>query len=164
MKILNEQKPKIYLLQFVSILVLMVFMVISCEEEDTIVQSLFDLSGAPLRYDDSNANRHLNILTVSMTCSKEKEENIEKICSRATEAKKAHPEAELILFGESVLGWYIDDEQPEPYQQSIAEVIVIMPATGMLLVAFRNPTVAEANPAIPILIIPTSAEAVPISL
>ena len=95
----------------------------SCQKDDTIVQSLFDLSGAPLEYDDSQANRHLNVVSVSMICSKDKTENTETICRKAVEAKYAYPDAELILFGESVLGWYIDDENPEPYQRIIAETI-----------------------------------------
>ena len=95
----------------------------SCQKDDTIVQSLFDLSSAPLKYDDSKANRHLNVVAVSMVCSKDKTENTETICQKATEAKHAYPDAELILFGESVLGWYIDDENPESYQRTIAETI-----------------------------------------
>ena len=95
----------------------------SCQKDDTIVQSLFDLSGAPLSYDDSNASRHLNIVAVSMICSKDMEENLEAICQKAIDAKNGYPETEIILFGESVLGWYIDDENPEPYQRSIAETI-----------------------------------------
>jgi predicted amidohydrolase len=95
----------------------------SCQEESAIVQSLFDLSGAPMVYDDSQAGRHLEVVAVSMACSKDKQENIQRICSKAIEAKNAYPGTEVILFGESVLGWYIDDEHPEPYQRSIAETI-----------------------------------------
>lgn len=107
--------------RYVSIL--LILLSCSCQEDDAIVQSLFDLSGAPLSFDDSNAGRHLDIVAVSMICSKDKEENVDRICSKAIEAKNTYPEAELILFGESVLGWYIDDENPEPYQRSIAETI-----------------------------------------
>jgi N-carbamoylputrescine amidase len=115
------KRIKFTTVQFVSIIV--VLSCLSCQEDDTIVQSLFDLSGAPLIYDDSNAGRHLKVVAASMVCSKDKGENIEAICQKAVEAKSRHPEAELILFGESVLGWYIDDENPEPYQRSIAEPI-----------------------------------------
>ena len=107
--------------RFLTLLLLL--SLFSCQKDDTIVQSLFDLSGAPLKYDDSEANRHLNVVSVSMICSKDKTENTETICRKATEAKHTYPNAELILFGESVLGWYIDDENPEPYQRSIAETI-----------------------------------------
>jgi predicted amidohydrolase len=101
----------------------MVVLFTSCQKDDTIVQSLFDLSGAPLQYDDSNASRHLNVVAVSMICSKNKSENIATVRQKATQAKEQYPNAELILFSESVLGWYIDDENPEPYQRSIAETI-----------------------------------------
>jgi predicted amidohydrolase len=58
-----------------------------------------------------------------MICSKNKSENIATVRQKATQAKEQYPNAELILFSESVLGWYIDDENPEPYQRSIAETI-----------------------------------------
>lgn len=115
------KRIKFTTVQFVSIIV--VLSCLSCQEDDAIVQSLFDLSGAPLIYDDSNAGRHLKVVAVSMICSKDKGENLDRICSKSIEAKIKHPEAELILFGESVLGLYIDDENPEPYQRSIAETI-----------------------------------------
>lgn len=106
-----------------SILPLIVVTLISCQKDETIVQSLLDLSGAPLFYDDSNASRHLNVVAVSMVCSKNKEENIGLVRQKSIEAKRQYPNAELVLFSESVLGWYIDDDNPEPYQQAIAETI-----------------------------------------
>lgn len=117
--------------------ILLLFLCFSCQEDDVIVQSLFDLSGAPLSYDDSNADRHLKVVAVSMICSKEKEENVDRISSKAIEAKSTFPETELILFGESVLGWYIDDENPAPYQQSIAETIP-GPATDSIAIIAKS--------------------------
>ena len=107
----------------VTILFLAIATMISCQKDDTIVQSLFDLSGAPLVYDDRDASRHLNVVAVRMTCSKDKGENIYRVRQKAVEAKEKYPNVELILFSESVLGWYIDDENPKPYQRSIAETI-----------------------------------------
>lgn len=49
-------KHLIYLL-----MVILLFLVNSCEEDDMIVQSLLDLSGAPLEYDGSDADLHLNV-------------------------------------------------------------------------------------------------------
>ncbi|MDF1573117.1 MAG: carbon-nitrogen hydrolase family protein [Bacteroidales bacterium] len=115
------KKLKLTTGRFLTIII--VLLCLSCQEDDTIVQSLFDLSGAPLIYDNSNADRRLKVVAVSMVCSKDKGANLDRMCDKAKEAKNSHPEAELILFGESVLGWYIDDEHPEPYQRSIAETI-----------------------------------------
>lgn len=95
----------------------------SCQEEDVIVQSLLDLSGAPLKYDDSQASKFLNVVSASIQVSKEKSKNIEEIqrvCKLVTEE---HPDTDLILFGESILGWYIEEEDPENYQKEIAETI-----------------------------------------
>ena len=76
----------------------------SCQEDDAIVQSLFGLSGAPLSYDDSNASRHLNIVGVSMICSKDKEENLEAICQKAIDAKSSYPETDSAYPYMHVLG------------------------------------------------------------
>ena len=46
-------------------------------------------------------------------------------------------------------------------RNDIKDVTVIIPATGILLVAFSKPILAEVDPAIPILIIPSRADAVP---
>ncbi|CAN5592265.1 hypothetical protein BH23BAC1_BH23BAC1_48800 [soil metagenome] len=88
----------------------------SCQKEEVIVQSLLDLSGAPLAYDDSKATKFLNVAVNSMEVSREKSVNILKIKSKSIEIKLHHPETELILFGESFLGWYINDEMPQAYQ------------------------------------------------
>lgn len=98
-------------------------MLISCQEDDVIVQSLFDLSGAPLHYDDSKATKFLNVATVSIHASREKDTNLAKIKAISREILSQHPETELLLFGETVLGWYIDENDPESYQRSIAESI-----------------------------------------
>jgi predicted amidohydrolase len=104
----------------------------SCQDdEDVIVQSLFDLSGAPLTYDDSKATRFLNVAAVSVEVSKVKPDNLRKIHSVSKQIKTSHPATELILFSETVLGWYIDDSDPVGYQRSVAETIP-GPATDMI--------------------------------
>lgn len=95
----------------------------SCQNDDVIVQSLYDLSGAPLKYDDSQANRFLNVAASSIESSKSKAENLEKITQSIRKIAKDEPEVELILFGETILGWYIDDENPHAYQATVAEPI-----------------------------------------
>jgi hypothetical protein len=62
------------------------------------VQSLFDLSGAPLRYDDRLANKFIQVATVSFQSSAEKMDNIAKIASYSTKILSIHPDTELILF------------------------------------------------------------------
>ena len=94
-----------------------------CAEDDALVQSLLDLSGAPVRYDDSGAGKHLNVVTVSMSCSADKEANLQKIENTVLSVAKEYPQTELILFGETILGLYIHSRDEEAYQRSVAESI-----------------------------------------
>ena len=105
------------------IITIIPFIFLACAKEDVIVQSLFDLSGAPLKYDDSKATRFLNVAAVSMEVSYEKDKNLQKMTAIIRNIKKEEPQTELILFGETILGWYIDDDNPVEYQQSVAEEI-----------------------------------------
>ncbi len=95
----------------------------SCQEEDLIVQSLYDVSGARLIYEDSQASKFINVVAVSMQVSYDKDENIDQLKRLCSRAVNEHPDTELILFGESILGWYIDEDEPENYQELIAEPI-----------------------------------------
>ena len=107
----------------ILLFIMLLGLLTACQKEDVIVQSLFDLSGARLIYDDSQATKFLNVVSVSMKVSRTKEDNIEQIKNICFTAVDEHPDTELILFGESILGWYIDDENPESYQKQIAETI-----------------------------------------
>ena len=104
-------------------IVLISVLAFSCQKEDLIVQSLYDLSGAPLEYDDSNATKFLNIAAVSIKTSRNKDENLETVLEVIQQIMIDNPETELILFGETILGWYIDDENPGQYQKANAEPI-----------------------------------------
>ncbi|MGC9343682.1 MAG: carbon-nitrogen hydrolase family protein [Bacteroidales bacterium] len=103
----------------------------SCQKDDVIVQSLYDLSGAPLKYNDSKATRFLNVAAISIESSKSKTENLEKITQSIRKITIDEPEVELILFGETILGWYIDDENPLAYQHTVAESVP-GPATDII--------------------------------
>ena len=46
--------------------VLLCFLLISCGDADKIIQSLMDISGAPLKYDDSQATRRLAIASACL--------------------------------------------------------------------------------------------------
>ena len=116
-------KPQVrYPLRAVLLFALCV-LICRCQDDDTIVQSLLDLSGAPLIYDDSQASRFLSVVAVSMQVSHDKIRNLEEIQRSCKLVIAEHPDTELILFGESILGWYIEEEDPEGYQEEIAEPI-----------------------------------------
>ncbi len=116
-------KSKAFLHKKTMLFVIMLSLLTACQKEDVIVQSLLDLSGAPLIYDDSKASKFINVIAASIEVSKNKGENIAQIQRICCMAVEEHPSTELIVFGESILGWYIDEDQPESYQRSIAETI-----------------------------------------
>ena len=110
----------------ISIFVLIVITValfVGCSDSDSIIQSLIDISGAPLKYDDSAAVMHLNVAAVCMQCSMNKEENITRMKGFISQIVSEKPETQLIVFGETALGRYYGLKEPEAYQRSIAETI-----------------------------------------
>ncbi len=98
-------------------------LLIGCGDSDTIVQSLLDLSGAPLDYDDSKSNKHLSIASVCLQCSKEKQQNIDKMVNMIHKIMTEKSDTRLIVFGETILGWYLNPDEPEAYQRQMAETI-----------------------------------------
>ena len=113
-------KPLISIMLYVMLLC---FLLVGCGESDTIIQSLMDISGAPLEYDDGKATKHLAIASVCLQCSKEKQENIVKMNQMIHKIMHEKPETELIVFGETLLGWYYNPDDPKNYQRSIAETL-----------------------------------------
>jgi len=95
----------------------------ACEDEDIIVQSLFDLAGAPLEYDDSQATKFINVAAATLEVSKNKPENLAKIRQTIIQTIEQNTEIELILFGETILGCWYEKENPYAYQLDIAEPI-----------------------------------------
>ncbi len=113
------------------ILVFLLFflLLVSCGSKDTIIQSLYDISGAPLVYDDSGATKTLHVASVCMRCSKVKADNLTNMETMIDLIVADHPEIDLIVFGETILGWYYDPVDPQGYQSGLAEQIPDPPDT-----------------------------------
>lgn len=94
-----------------------------CGDSDMLIQSLMDISGAPLEYDDSRATKHLAVASVCLECSADKQENLTKMSRMIRKIMVEKPETELIVFGETILGWYYNPDDPENYQHQLAETI-----------------------------------------
>lgn len=94
----------------------------SCED-DLLKPSLIELGGAKLPYDDSGARKHLNVATVALECDLEREANVSNMVSMIDKIMTQKPETELIVFGETITGWYFNKDKPEKYQRSIGESI-----------------------------------------
>jgi len=73
-------------------------------------------------YNEQKADRHLNVASVSISCDRDPSVNRSAIVSSVNTVIKEHPETELVIFGEMILGWYNPGEMPE-YHRSISESI-----------------------------------------
>jgi len=104
-------------------LLFIVLFIAACGDSDRIIQGLMDISGAPLEYDDSKATKHLNVASVCMSCSRDKQENLQKMTGILRRIKTEKPATRLVVFGETILGWYYDPVNPVAYQKNIAETI-----------------------------------------
>ena len=112
------------------LLLLLIPLMVSCGSKNTIIQSLYDISGAPLVYDDSGATKILHAAAVCMRCSQDKEENLSAMEAMIDSIAAAHADIELIVFGETILGWYYEPEDPQGYQWALAEPITDPPIAG----------------------------------
>lgn len=84
------------------------------------------------RYDDSGANVWFDVASASLTVSLDPATNRARIEERVRAIKAARPEVELVLFGETITGWYLRSADPaenEAYQRAVAEPVP-GPTTG----------------------------------
>ncbi|MBK5113883.1 MAG: carbon-nitrogen hydrolase family protein [Candidatus Heimdallarchaeota archaeon] len=65
----------------------------------------------------------LKVATVAMQCDISPEKNIERIERFIKRIKKEYPKVELIVFGETILGWYFNPGKTKEYHEEIAETI-----------------------------------------
>lgn len=114
---------KLHIITKLSFIIFMCYCLSGCGDSDTIFQSLMDISGAPLKYDDSKANKHLTIASVSMQCSEDKQQNLDKMIRMIEKTMAEKPDTRLIVFGETILEWYYKADEPESYQRRVAETI-----------------------------------------
>ena len=93
-------------------------------KKDWLDYSPIDMYSAKIEYDDKNAPKHLNVAAVSIQPDKsDKTKSLENIRIMVEKIKNEHPEVQVIVFGELILGWYWDEDTKAVYQQKIAETI-----------------------------------------
>lgn len=73
-------------------------------------------------YDEENAKKRLKIATTAMQCDRAPAKNRERISSIIKQIMEEHPDIELVVFGEMILGWYDPLGMPE-YHHKISETI-----------------------------------------
>ena len=74
-------------------------------------------------YNLNKSDVSLKVASVAMQCDPSPERNLETIKEYVTKIVTNHPEVELILFGEVILGWYNYPEDNKGYHQRIAKSI-----------------------------------------
>lgn len=73
-------------------------------------------------YDESTATRRLKVAAVTMQCDTEPGKNLAKITQNIDTIMQQHPDVNLILFGEMILGHYKPGANPA-YHREISESI-----------------------------------------
>ncbi len=91
-------------------------------DPDLLVPTFADANSATLGYDDSAAELWLNVGTAALEVTELPEDNLLAMEDQVAEILEQEPEVELVLFGETTLGWYYvpDDED---YQWANAQPI-----------------------------------------
>lgn len=70
-----------------------------------------------MQYDHENAQRRLQVAVVALSCDRHPDANRARIASTVSDIMQAHPDTQLVVFGEMILGWYHPGAMPEYHRQ-----------------------------------------------
>ena len=73
-------------------------------------------------YNEQAATRRLKVASVAMSCDRDPDTNRARIADMVDAIMHAHPDVELVVFGEMLLGWFNPGKMPA-YHRRIAEAI-----------------------------------------
>jgi predicted amidohydrolase len=76
-----------------------------------------------LIYNENEPTASLNVATVAMQVDRSPDVNLEKMTSIVHRIVCEEPDVELIVFGESILGWFYSPPDTASYQRKISEAI-----------------------------------------
>jgi predicted amidohydrolase len=85
-------------------------------------------------YNEEAATKRLKLASVALECDREPETNRAKMGQMTGAIMGAHPDVELVLFGETILGWY-DAEMMRDYHRRTAEPVPGETTTAMAALA-----------------------------
>ncbi len=74
-------------------------------------------------YNISKANKHLKIATTAMICDENPDKNLHKMTNFIEKIKQDYPDVELIVFGETIHGWFFNFKKTAEYHHKIAEAV-----------------------------------------
>jgi predicted amidohydrolase len=111
------------------LLILSTFLLLTGCDNDYLTINAFEAEGTTINYNLPDTSSLLKVAVVSIECSKQKVNNIEKIYAQIESIMNSNPEVELICFGEALTGWYaetpsyiygIAEQIPGPFTDSLA--------------------------------------------
>jgi len=107
-----------------KVLLVLIGILISFTACDNMIVSPFSQAWkAQMPYDESGATKELHVAAVSMYADLSADVNREKIITFVDKIKAEKPNIRLILFPETILGYYYRPSNPSEYQSTIAETI-----------------------------------------
>ena len=71
----------------------------------------------------SGSTKTLSVATVAMRPDLEPQVNRDRMKRLVEDTKRDHPDVRLILFGETILGWFYKKGETQEYHESIAETV-----------------------------------------
>ncbi|MCK5827970.1 hypothetical protein KAH43_05525, partial [Candidatus Bipolaricaulota bacterium] len=71
----------------------------------------------------SRSKKILQVATVAMTPDLDPKVSRNRIRQIVEDTKRDHPDIRLILFGETILGWFYKNGETQEYHESIAEIV-----------------------------------------
>lgn len=74
-------------------------------------------------YDDAHIIERLKVVSVTMQVDVDPQVNRQKMIHFIRAARQSYPDVELVMFGESILGWYARKTETAAYHRRIAEGI-----------------------------------------
>jgi len=89
-------------------------------------------------YNVSKADRHLKVAITAMICDEDPERNLQKMTKFIEDIKKNHPLVELIVFGETIHGWFFNHDKTADYHHQIAETVPGRTSNLMSELAIKN--------------------------
>lgn len=73
-------------------------------------------------YNEAKAEKHLTVASTAMACDRDAGSNRAKMAAAVEAIAQEHPDVELVIFGEMILGWYTPGVSPD-YDRQISESI-----------------------------------------
>lgn len=111
----KKKKLSIILIITAILIISVVFFLEISEKEGSLFKSFL--------YNEKEADKRLKVATIAMQCDVDPEANRIKMVETIHDIKDEHSDIELIVFGETILGWYKKPPETREYHEEIAETI-----------------------------------------